>query len=173
MSSSVWPVSLRKVLNPAAVGNVCFLAVSNAFWTSASVTLTCCLTASAWYQYAVIRKSMTWLESEVKSCLQSVRSVAVFVLARLGIALRTWAMHVLKSGGSLGTITGSPGDWAAWLFAATNIQWLNACVEIGFPATSATESPGTPLPQPATPRANTKKAPSAKIDLRTVIGGRW
>ena len=76
-------------MNPEPVGNCWFLAVVNAFCTSASVTLTPSLAASAWYQYAVIRKSMTWLESEVNSCLQSVRSVAVLVFARLGISFLT------------------------------------------------------------------------------------
>ena len=80
-------------------------------------------------------------------------------------------MHALNCGGSFGTITGWPGDCAAWLLAATYIQWLNACVLIGLPATSATESPDTPLPQPAIPIAITKKAPRAKIELRTFIGG--
>ena len=81
----------------------------NAFWTSASVTLMPILAASAWYQYALIRKSSTWLESEVNSCLQSVRSVAVLVFARLGMSFLTCAMHALKFGGSFGTITGWPG----------------------------------------------------------------
>src|ERR1700758_547082 len=75
-------------------------------------------------------------------------------------------MHLSKFGGSLGTITGEPGLWAAWLLAATYIQWLNAWVVIGLPATSATESPGTPLPQPATAAPTTKKAHSAVITLR-------
>jgi hypothetical protein len=35
---------------------------------------------------------------------------------------------------------------------------------IGLPATSATELPGTPLPQPDSPTASTKKAPSAGIN---------
>src|SRR5579871_5899838 len=118
-----------------------------------------------------MRKSITWLDSEVNSCLQSLRIVVVAVLARLGICLRTWAMQLSKFGGSLGTITGWPGDWAAWLFAATYIQWLNAWLVIGLPATSATESPGTLEPQPATASAATKKAPSARRDLRTFIGG--
>ncbi len=107
----------------------------------------------------------------MKSCLQSARSVLTDALARLGNSLRAWAMQVLKFGGSLGTITGWPGLCAAWLLAATSIQWLSACVVIGLPATSATESPGTPLPQPATPTANIKKAPSARRELRTFIGG--
>src|ERR1700728_3637222 len=97
-----------------------------------------------------MRKSMTWDDSEVKSCLQSVRSVLVAVLARLGICFLTWLMQPLKFGGSLGTITGEPGLWAAWLLAATYIQWLNAWVVIGLPATSATALPGRPLPQPDT-----------------------
>jgi hypothetical protein len=49
--------------------------------------------------------------------------------------------------------------------AATYIQWLNAWVVIGLPATSATELPGTPPPQAATATASTKKAPSAAIRL--------
>ena len=49
-SCVVWPVWLRNVLYPAAVGNWEFLAVVNAFWTSASVTLMPILAASAWYQ---------------------------------------------------------------------------------------------------------------------------
>ena len=114
---------------------------------------------------------MTWLESEVKSCLQSVRSVLVAVLARLGICFLTWSTHLSKFGGSFGTITGWPGLCAAWLLAATYIQWLNAWVVIGLPATVATESPDTELPHPATPIANTKKAPSARTDLRTFIAG--
>src|SRR5947209_18468721 len=116
---------------------------------------------------------MTWLDSEVNSCLQSVRRVLVAVLARLGISLRAWLMQLLKFGGSLGTITGWPGLCAAWLLAATNIQWLNAWVVIGLPATVATESPETLLPHAVTPVANTKKAPSARRDLRTCIGGWW
>ena len=83
----------------------------------------------------------------------------------------TCATHASKFGGSFGTITGWPGFWAAWLLAATYIQWLNACVETGLPATSTTASPGTPLPQPAIPTAITKKAPSARKELRTFIGG--
>ena len=35
-------------------------------------------------------------------------------------------MHLLKFGGSVGTITGWPGLCAAWLLAATYIQWLKA-----------------------------------------------
>src|ERR1700746_2930476 len=100
---------------------------------------------------------MTWLEREVKSCLQSARSVFVAVLARLGICVRTWATHLSKFGGSLGTITGWPGLLAARLFAAQYIQWVNGGVVIGLPATWATESLGTLEPQPATPTANTKK----------------
>ena len=85
---------------------------------------------------------MTWPESEVNSCWQSLRSVLSVCLARLGTACLTWAMHLVNCGGSVGTITGWPGLWAAWDLAATYIQWLKACVLIGLPATSATELPG-------------------------------
>ena len=71
-------------------------------------------------------------------------------------------------------ITGEPGDWAAWPCAATNIQCLKAVVLIGLPATTATESLGTPElepPHPATAAAmTTKKAPSARMDRRDFIG---
>ena len=81
-------------------------------------------------------------------------------------------MQLLNSGGSFGTITGCVGlCCAAWLLAATYIQWLTACVVIGLPATSTTALPGTPLPQAEIPTAITKKAPSARIELRTFIGG--
>ncbi len=49
---------------------------------------------------------MTWLESDVNSCLQSALSVLSGVFASDGICWRTWAMHLVKFGGSLGTITG-------------------------------------------------------------------
>ena len=79
-------------------------------------------------------------------------------------------MQPLKFGGSVGTTTGEPGpDWAAAPLAATYIQWLNACVVMGFPAMSATESPGTPEPQAAIPAPSTKKAPSARMDRLTFI----
>ena len=91
------------------------------------------------------------------------------VFASVGISFRTCAMQSLKFGGSFGTITGWPGLWAAWPLAATYIQWLNVWVVIGLPATLATASPGTPLPQPGDPTATTKKAPSARIELRTFI----
>ena len=86
-------------------------------------------------------------------------------MASVGICLRAWAMQLLNSGGSLGTITGAPGVCTALLFAATYIQWLNAAVEIGLPDMSATEFPGTPLPQAARPTPSTKKAPSAAINF--------
>ena len=80
-------------------------------------------------------------------------------------------MHLVKFGGSFGTITGSPGLCAAWPFAATYIQWLNAWCVIGLPATVATELPGIPLPQPAiTGAMTTKKAPSAGMDFTVFIG---
>ena len=83
---------------------------------------------------------MTCPDSEVNSFEQSVFSWASGVLARLGISLRAWAVQFLKSGGSLGTITGAPGFCAAWLLAATYIQWLNAAVVIGLPDTEATDT---------------------------------
>src|ERR1700733_11957385 len=104
---------------------------------------------------------MTVPESEVKSCLHSPRSVLAGVLDRLGTSARASAMQWAKFGGALGTITGEPGLCAGWLLAATNIQWSNACVEMGLPATLATELLGIALPQPATTAASTKKAPSA------------
>src|SRR5260370_14561122 len=111
---------------------------------------------------------MTWPDSEVNSFEQSVLSWVSGVLARLGISLRAWVMQFLKAGGSLGTITGAPGFCAAWLLAATYIQWLNAAVVIGLPATEATEFPGTPLPQPPRAAATTKKAPSARSRLHCI-----
>ena len=102
----------------------------------------------------------------MNSCRQSSRSDFVATLARLGTA-RAFATQRLKFGGS-GMITGDPGCCAAWLLAATNSQWLNACVVIGFPAMSATELPGTPLPHAARAIATTKKAPSALILPATV-----
>src|SRR5437588_3591759 len=104
--------------------------------------------------------------SDVNSCLQSVRSCLVEVLASVGISRRACEMQRSKLGGSLGTITGEPGLWEAWLFAATYIQWLNAWVVIGLPATSATELPAMPLPHPATTAESAKKAPSAAVRLR-------
>src|ERR1700728_1658589 len=109
MSFSVCPVELRNELNCAAVGNSCFLAVSNAAWIWALVTVIPSLCASAWYQYALIRKSITWLESEVNSWLQSDLTVLSGVFASDGICLRTCAMQLVKFGGSFGTITGDPG----------------------------------------------------------------
>ena len=136
---------------------LCFLAALNGFCTSALVTLMPSLSASAWYQYALIRKSSTWLLSAVNACWQSPRSVVVSALARVGTSALACAMQLVNFGGSLGTITGEPGVCAAWLLAATYIQWLNAWVEIGLPATSTTASPGTPLPQPAMPTRDHKK----------------
>ena len=78
-------------------------------------------------------------------------------------------MHLVNCGGSVGTITGCPGLWAACDLAATYIQWLNAWVVIGLPATSATESEGTPpllellLPHAASRSDTIAAAPSAKI----------
>ncbi len=98
------------------------LAALNVLSTSALDTVMCSRAASAWYQYALIRKSMTWLEYEVKSCLQSALICLSGVLARVGTLLRTWAMQDVKFGGSLGTITGAPGFCEAWLLAATYSQ---------------------------------------------------
>ena len=118
---------------------------------------------------------MTSLESDVNTRPQSLLSVLSAVLASDGISAFTWAMHLVKFGGSLGTITGSPGACAACVLASTYIQWLNAWVMIGLPATVATELPGMPLPQPATATAMaTKKAPSAGMVLNDFIRpGRW
>jgi hypothetical protein len=84
-------------------------------------------------------------------------------------------MHPLKLGGSVGTTTGEPGpDWAELPLAATYIQWLKAWAVIGFPATSATELPGTLEPQAAIPAASIKKAPSAKMDrLIFIVAAGW
>ncbi len=49
---------------------------------------------------------MIVFESEVKTRWQSAFSVLALVFARLGISALTWAMHLVKLGGSLGTITG-------------------------------------------------------------------
>src|SRR6185312_17264331 len=77
-------------------------------------------------------------------------------------------MHLVNCGGSVGTITGWPGLWAACDLAATYIQWLNAWVVIALPATEATESEGTPplLRLPPHAASNTgmiTTAPSARI----------
>src|SRR3984957_14300239 len=80
-------------------------------------------------------------------------------------------MQFVNLGGSLGTITGAPGLCAAWLLAATYIQWSNARVVIGLPATSATESTGTPLPHAASATETTKKAPSAANRLTGFLIG--
>jgi hypothetical protein len=102
--------------------------------------------------------------------LHSLRTCAFDCLATAETCLRAWAMHALKSGGSVGTTTGAPGPaWAALPLAATYIQWLNAWVVIGLPAMSATELPGTFEPQAAIPTASTKKAPSARMDRLIVI----
>ena len=53
-----------------------------------------------------MRKSITCEDSEVKSCLQSALSVLAGVFFRVGIFARASAMHLVKFGGSLGTITG-------------------------------------------------------------------
>jgi hypothetical protein len=51
---------------------------------------------------------------------------------------------------------------------------LKAWVVIGFPATSATEFPGTPEPQAAIPAPSTKKAPSARMDrLNFIVAAGW
>ena len=83
-------------------------------------------------------------------------------------------MQVAKPGGSLGTITGSPWLSLAWLFSSMYIQWSIACSEIGLPETLATSPLGMLAPHPETATAMaTKKAQSARIDLRDFIGGRW
>src|SRR5690348_7995276 len=80
-------------------------------------------------------------------------------------------MHLVKLGGSFGTITGElPPLCDALPLAATYIQWLNAWVVIGLPATSATESPGTPEPHAEIPAASAKKAPSAPRDRLNFTG---
>src|SRR5665213_2800449 len=113
---------------------------------------------------------MTCEDSDVNSCLQSALSVLAGVFFRVGILARAWAMHAVKFGGSLGTITGWPGLDAAWPFASTYIQWLNALRLIGLPATTATELPGMLEPQAEMATAtSTKKAPSAGMDLRVFI----
>src|SRR5689334_10572527 len=112
---------------------------------------------------------MTWPDSELKSCWQSPRSVLSVCLARLGTAWRTVAMHLVNCGGSVGTITGCPGLWAACDLAATYIQWLNPWVVIALPATEATESDGTPplllllLPHAASRTETIATAPSASV----------
>ena len=89
-------------------------------------------------------------------------------------------MHLGNSGGSVGTITGEPGDCAAWPLASTYIQCSTARLVIGLPATTAASPDGTepaPLdeddddePQPATiSAATTKKAQSAGMDLTDFI----
>ncbi len=106
----------------------------------------------------------------MKTRWQSAFRVLVAVFARLGISALTCAMHLVKFGGSLGTMTGWPGDCAAWVLASTYIQWSNACVLIGLPATTATELLGIELPQADTASAmTTKKAPSAGMDRRDFI----
>ena len=89
-------------------------------------------------------------------------------------------MHLGNSGGSVGTITGAPGDCAASPLASTYIQCRTARLVIGLPATTAASLDGTvpaptdedddDEPQPATiSAATTKKAQSAGIDLRDFI----
>src|SRR5579884_1347292 len=114
---------------------------------------------------------MTWLLSELKRFWQSALSVLDDVLASWGICLRTLDTHWPKLGGSLGTMTGWPGFCAAWLLAATNIQWSKAWRVTGLPATLATASPGTPLPHAATLMTSTKKAPSAVMYRFAFIDG--
>ena len=64
------------------------------------------LAASAWYQYALIRKSSTELLSELNACWHSPRTVLSAVFARVGKSFLASAMQLVNSGGSLGTITG-------------------------------------------------------------------
>ncbi len=109
MSWSVWPDWVRKVWKSACDLNCWFFSLANSFWTWASVSVMCCFAASAWYQYDVIRNSITFEDSDWNSWLQSFFSWAAGVLASVGISLRAWAMQLLNSGGSLGTITGAPG----------------------------------------------------------------
>ena len=119
---------------------------------------------------------MTWPLSEVKSCLQSARSCLSEIFFSAGISARAVVRHLLKFGGSLGTITGWPGLWEACSLAATYIQWSTALRLIGLPPTVATAPSGTPLePHPLmTSAMSTKKAPSAGINLLLFMGlRRW
>src|ERR1700722_18538047 len=127
---------------------------------------------------------MTAWEYEVKALWQAVRIFASDSLASVGISFLTCAMHLGNSGGSVGTITGEPGDCAASPLASTNIQCSTARLVIGLPATTAASVAGTvpaltdegddDEPQPATiSAATTKKAQSAGMDLRDFIARRW
>src|ERR1700722_5269656 len=118
---------------------------------------------------------MTAWEYEVKALWQAARIFASDSLARVGISFLTCAMHLGNSGGSVGTITGEPGLWAASPLASTYIQCSTARLLIGLPATTAASEAGTELalldedfddePQPATiSAATTKKAHSAGKD---------
>ena len=71
-------------------------AVLNAFWTWASVTLMPSLAASAWYQYALIRKSSTWLESEVNAACSRCGASSSGVFARVGMSFLTCAMQLVE-----------------------------------------------------------------------------
>ena len=64
-----------------AFGKLCFLACAYAWLSCFWVSVIPSLWASAWYQYALIRKSITWLESDWKSCAHSVLSVVGGVFA--------------------------------------------------------------------------------------------
>ena len=94
-------------------------------------------------------------------------------MAKVGICALTCVTQFLNCGGSLGTITGEPGLCDEFPLAATNIQWSNAVVEIGFPATLATELPGMLLPQAERATTATKKAPSAKVRRKPFMCRRW
>ena len=87
---------------------------------------------------------------------QSSLSVPARVCARPGTLARTWATQRLNRGGSVGTIAGAPGPLV--LFALTNIQWLNTCRGIGFPATTATSAGNAPSAAAGSARARTATA---------------
>src|SRR6202034_2511001 len=88
---------------------------------------------------------MTAWEYEVKALWQAARIFASDSLARVGMSFLTCAMHLGNSGGSVGTITGEPGDCAASPLASTNIQCSTARLLIGLPATTAASVVGTVL----------------------------
>ena len=127
MSCSVWPVWVRNGWNAPAVGNCCFLALEGRLDLRVGdldvqlgrVGLVPVGPDQEVHHLAAERGEE--LAAVVLSCLSG-------VLASVGICLRTWAMQLVKFGGSLGTITGAPGLWDALPLAATYIQWLNACV---------------------------------------------
>ena len=60
------------------------------------------LAASAWYQYALIRKSSTWLLRALKACWHSPRTVLVLALARAGTSALAWATQLVKFGRIVG-----------------------------------------------------------------------